>query len=207
MVSALLSPSLISALLAPVVALLIAWAIGHRLAARWSLWQKRREQTLTTTGEFYRLYGEFFSVWKLWETAVKQRSTSGALDERAWNLLDRAVAAEANMETMMVRLASERVLRDPDLATLGRFRQGFQSLRETIREQKELGWSSSEHKKYRGFKELAISVSRLVSTVDVSPIPTADHAQESLRIITSNLWEGYWEVHREGRHPPRVHKS
>jgi hypothetical protein len=106
------------------------------------------------------------------------------------------------METMMVRLASERVLRDPDLATLGRFRQGFQSLRETIREQKELGWSSSEHKKYRGFKELAISVSRLVSTVDVSPIPTADHAQESLRIITSNLWEGYWEVHREGRHPP-----
>jgi hypothetical protein len=207
MVSALLSPSLIGTLLAPVVTLLTAWAIGYRLAARWSLWQKRREQTLTTTGDFYRLYGEFFAVWKLWENAVKHQNTAGGLDDRGWNLLNRAVAAEAGMETMMVRLASERILPDPDLATLGRFRQAFQSLREMIREGKKLDWNSSEHKKYRGFKELAISVSRLVSTVDVSPIPTADHAQESLKIITSNIWEGDWEVPQDGRHPPRVHKS
>ena len=142
MVDAPPSPSLVSAfigvLLAPVVTLLTAWAIGHRLAARWSLWQKHREQTLAATSEFYRLYGEFFAVWKLWNNSVRQ-STAVGQDDRRWNLLERAAAAEASMETIMLKLASERILSEADLATLGRFRQAFQYLRDVIRQREELG--------------------------------------------------------------------
>ena len=199
MVDAPPSPSLVSAfigvLLAPVVTLLTAWAIGHRLAARWSLWQKHREQTLAATSEFYRLYGEFFAVWKLWNNSVRQ-STAVGQDDRRWNLLERAAAAEASMETIMLKLASERILSEADLATLGRFRQAFQYLRDVIRQREELDWHYSEHPGYLAFKKLAVRVSRLVSA-DVSRLPTAEQAQELLIAITSNRWEGVWSVHRD----------
>jgi hypothetical protein len=119
---------------------------------------------------------------------VTQLAAEGR-DERGWKLLERAAAAEASMETMMVKLASERVLSATDLATLGQFRQAFQRLREVIREGEKLDWFSSEHPEYLAFKKLAIGVSRLVSAVDVSSLPTMEKSQESLKTITSNIWE------------------
>ena len=100
---------LVGAVANPIVALMVGWAIGHRVAAKWGLWQKRREQTLSTTGEFYRLYGEFFAVWKLWDASLR-KSASPGIEEKRWKLLERAAGAEASMETLMIKLASERVL-------------------------------------------------------------------------------------------------
>ncbi len=178
-------------LLAPVITILLAWLVGHRLSAYWAERQKRREVVLTATNEFYKLYGEFFAVWKLWNYSIDQveDSTSG---ERRWKLHERAAAAEASMESMMVNLASERVLTEDQVATLGRFRQAYQSLREAIAVGKKLSWYFDEHPEYLAFKRLAAGVARLVSAADGISAPKVERAQEALRVITSNQWESNW---------------
>jgi hypothetical protein len=192
---------LVSAILTPIITLGAAWAVGNRLTASWGFWQKRREQALAATNDFYRLYGEFFAVWKLWDHWLRQSTSEDCLvAERGWKLLERAIAAEASMETMMVKLASERTLSRVDLALLGRFRQAFQLLRETMRERVPLNWLSSEHSEYLAFKELAVSVSRTVSTVDLSrQLPSEKQGRAALKVITSNRWEGNWVKPKDER--------
>ena len=48
------------------ITLAFGWFIGNRLSAAWAIRQKKREIELETVKEFYRIYGEFFSTWKLW---------------------------------------------------------------------------------------------------------------------------------------------
>ncbi|HET7460059.1 MAG TPA: hypothetical protein VFJ82_02380, partial [Longimicrobium sp.] len=47
--------------------LLLTWLVGQRLTSRWGVWQKRREAEMAISAEFYRLYGEFVEVWRLWK--------------------------------------------------------------------------------------------------------------------------------------------
>ncbi len=67
-----------------VVTLLLGWLVGVRITAAWTLRQKRRELELSAAHELYRLYGEFFAVWKLWNYAC-----SGVTGDRVtvtnWN--------------------------------------------------------------------------------------------------------------------------
>jgi hypothetical protein len=175
----------------PLATVLLAWAVGNRIAARWAMRQKRRDEARASANEFYRLYGEFFAVWKLWNYSLKDPSRGGATD-RHWELLNRASAAEAGVEALLVKLTSERILDQADRNALGRFRQGFQTLRQSIRDGQPLDWRSSEHIEYAAFKMLASRAGRLVSTVDQGKMPSVAQAQCALRGVTSNLWEGSW---------------
>jgi hypothetical protein len=187
---------------------------GLLTALFWSLLQKRRELQLTAANEFTKLYGEFFSVWKLWnefhrnfevdlhniEGEGEQSPSNGSEENREfvrstyYEILKRAAAAEGQVEALLVRLATEQQLRKQDAEMLGRFRQGYQRLRKHIENRDALDWFSHVDIKYRTFKFLACYTSRLLAPrLTISP-PTPYQAGESIAIITSNEWE----EHRRG---------
>ncbi|MGZ4890230.1 MAG: hypothetical protein ACXWBH_13705 [Candidatus Angelobacter sp.] len=178
-------------LLVSILTVGLGWAIGQKLTYRWNIRQKRREFQLSATQQFYAAYGEFFAVWKLWnrlDHAVQ------SVEDRRWELHKRAAAAEAVVEGTLVKVSSEIVLDDRQLETLARFRQAFQQLRQSIRENKLLGWTYAEHPEYKAFKELAVRVAAMLAA-DWSELPPAsDHAAAQLLKITSNKWENAWVV-------------
>ena len=174
----------------PGVSAILAYGVGNRLTAYWSVRQKRRESALVLGTEFSELYGEFFSVWKLWN-AARDDAERGAPSDQRWSLLERAAAAEGRMEALVVTLAAEQRLSARDVEVLAKFRQGYQRLRETIRDGQRLPWHSSEHREYVAFKLLAVECAALISHAG-NRRPSATQAQESLRRITSNQWERCW---------------
>jgi hypothetical protein len=90
--------------------------------------------------------------------------------------------AEAKLESTPVRLASERGLTDKEIHTLGRFRQRYQQLRESTRDNQPLQWDHSEHPDYVEFKTLAPQVAAIITgRRRVRP--------ELLIKITSNMYE------------------
>lgn len=167
----------------------LGWLVGHRLTMRWNLRQKQRELDLMTAHDFHKLYGEFFAIWKLWNYSL--RAECGCTVTRS-DLLVRACAAEGAVESLFVRLAAGRDLRETDIKTLGRFRQGYQTLRETIRDNKKLDWSSSTHPEYLAFKELATAVAVLIVSEQPPRDALALKRAEALISITSNRGEGRW---------------
>ncbi|MDI1483450.1 hypothetical protein [Polyangium sp. y55x31] len=177
----------------PIVTLLLAALFGQRMAAYWALRQKRRELVLAAVAEFYRLYGEFFATWKLWNSALRQKP-EGPTDETRQALLGRAAQAEGGVETIVMRVATERSLDARERLVLGCFRQGYQSLREAIRDNRNLDWFSSNHPKYVAFKKLACEAAQIVAMSDAGARPPADRAAEALLAITSNDWEERWST-------------
>jgi putative (di)nucleoside polyphosphate hydrolase len=77
-------------------------------------------------------------------------------------LLSRASAAEGGIEAIIVKLATERILDEGDLRTLGLFRQAYQKLREAIRDGRELEWTYGTAE-YGLYNELACGCSRIIS--------------------------------------------
>lgn len=179
--------------ISPAATLALAALAGQPLAAYWSVRQKRREFTISAANEFYRLYGEFFAVWKLWQYVAKHEADAVA-DPKAthWALLQRAAAAEAGVESLLVKLAAERQMSPEEMEVAGRYRQAFQTLRQVIRRKQRLDWYSSEHPQYVAFKTLACHVASLIETLDRRKRPTPDVAQSALLTITSNRWENVW---------------
>ena len=102
------------------LAAVLAWLVGQRISARWSVWQKRRESSLAAVSEFGRLYGEFFSIWKLWNYSL--HADVEAPEEMQWHLLERAASAEAAVESLLVRLACQTSMtrREVEIAIAGR---------------------------------------------------------------------------------------
>ncbi len=172
-----------------ILTIVLGWVVGQRLTVYWNLRQKQREYDMTTAQEFHKLYGEFFAVWKLWNYHLRE-STSGT-EVRA-QLLSRACTAEGSVESLFVRLASSRTLTEEQTGVLGRFRQGYQSLRQAVRDGRPLDWRSSTHPQYVAFKKLAAEVAVLI----VSEMPPSAGVVEaraaSLLRITSNEWEQKW---------------
>lgn len=168
-------------LIVVVVSAALALSVGSRVAYLWDHLRRRREGDLAAVESFYRTYGEFFATWKLWDahmraTASVERSSAstpnqaptrgGTLESPAdvqWRLLERAAAAEAGFEAVLVKLASERTLADRDIKLLGCFRESYQMLREQIRKNRRLMWRASPipnedaitFKQYIQFKSLA----------------------------------------------------
>ena len=164
--------------------------LGAFLGARfWSALQKRRELQLAAADSFYKLYGDFFAIWKLWNFLAPD-----AEGEAHWDLLKRASAAEGGVEALFVRLVSERDLSDAEIENLGRFRQGYQTLREKIRINETIPWFDSEHPEYRSFKHLACNVALLLSSRLKLRLPDPARSSEALARITSNEWEGDWVI-------------
>ncbi|MBL9097820.1 MAG: hypothetical protein JNK07_12900 [Alphaproteobacteria bacterium] len=182
---------ILKALIGPVVAVGLAWLVGNRLSTEWALRQRRREQSLASVAEFYRLYGEFFALWKLCNYAFRDADHETD-DATLWDLMRRSAALEANGEAILLRIASEVTLSKDDIRTLGLFRQGVQLLRQSIVKQRILGWSSSEHREYQAFKGLSVGVGSLAAKVGSVKPPSLETAQQQLRDVTHNKWSKEW---------------
>jgi len=179
-------------LLSTLVSLLLAWFVGNRISVTWAIRQKQREFQLTTRADFYRSYGEFFSIWKLWNF-YKRNATKVPFPENVhWEVLQRACAAEAAVEGLLVRVASERALSAEDLANLARFRHAYQTLRVTIRRDEELAWTRDDHPEYRSFKTHAATVALLLDTAPFLADKDPADAASNLIEITANHWADEW---------------
>lgn len=192
-------PSLVVAL----VTLSLGWLVGHRLTARWDERKKRRELDLLALGAFYDAYGQFCSIWKSWDGVSASLRED---DQFQSEMLSRAAEAEGKVESLLVRVASERSLSERECLLLGCFRQAFQSLRKSIRRKVPLQsrvyaadsrdivarpWTSSEDSPYLAFKALAAFASDLMSKSSRSR-SEPESSFSALRQITSNALERTW---------------
>jgi len=170
----------------------VAAIVGGWLAVYWNTRQKQRELDLSTAENFHRLYGEFFAVWKLWNYLIRDVGAEALPGASRWELLKRATDAEAGVEAILGILASQRSLEPQAVEDLGKFRQAFQSLRETIRDGEPLEWNESSDPHYQSFKKLATSVAALIHSGRRARSDTAHKRSDSWREITSNRWEDHW---------------
>lgn len=191
---------IIKALLNVIVAistLIFGLFVGKRLAVYWAIRQKRKEIELNSLNQFYELYGEFFSIWKLWNWLKEnKKENSPAYKEKHWELLNRACIAEAKVETILLKITSERYLSKEDITNLGRFRQAYQSLRKSIRHDSRIDWFYSEHPEYLSFKKLSVSVASLlrIDTIFQEKLPNPKEGFKAFKKVTSNIWENNWLV-------------
>jgi hypothetical protein len=190
--AAAVAQGLLIALFSAVVGSILAWFIGNEISYRWDERRRRRESDFAAVQTFYRAYGDFFATWKLWD-AHKRFSSTVAPPEVQWRLLERAEEAEGAFETLLVKIVSERRLDDEQREVVGAFRQGYQALREHIRDDRLLAWWSTPsddpgYDEYRAFKELATRVAVLVGSSPGrrSPRPTAQEAAGNLVAVTAS---------------------
>lgn len=175
-----------------IIILFLTWVVGQAISSKWALRQKRKELQLTAANTFDRLYGEFFKIWKLWRFYKKEGLESSDSNVSQWDLLAMTCDAEAGMEGILIKIASEFKLSDKDIKTLGRFRQAYQTLRETIRENEPLEWNHPYHPQYWKFKTMGVYIATMLSGLQKSKEPTKEEAIFNLRRITSTEWKGWW---------------
>jgi hypothetical protein len=186
--------AIIAAFAAPVLTLGLAWLVGNSLTTRWDTVKKQAELDLAAMEQFYKIYGEFFAVWKLWEDAIQRNG--GKRNE----LFERIAAAEAQLEALIVRISCQRALTQDEIHIIGAFRQAYQTLRKCMKHGQSLsadhGWNASNAAPYAAFKGLAASVAVLLRPEQISvwkmpsaPTQSALMAAQSLRALTSNAYE------------------
>ncbi|MFC0861726.1 hypothetical protein ACFHYQ_05390 [Sphaerimonospora cavernae] len=189
-------------LLITLLILFLGWGAGNRITARWDEHKKRRELDLQALGAFYSVYGQFTTVWKLWGGVCTEAAKDDGIRRE---VLEPAVRAEGELESLLVRISSERALSDLECTVLACFRQAFQSLRESITARDPLRshvrdadtgqlvkiyWASSDSAPYLAFKALAGRVAGLLSESSLAGRPSNPH--RALLKITDNRWEHTW---------------
>lgn len=169
------------------VVLAATWFIGQRIIAYWDRKKKRQELDLESAKQFYQLYGEFKAVMRLWKVYYRMGDEElGAKPDLRADLLKRAAAAEGGVESIMVKLASERVLDCEEIETIGLFRQAFQELRIAIRDKVDLEkeWSYKSAR-YQLFNNLASRIAWMIASANSPKRPDAKVALENLSRITA----------------------
>jgi len=182
-------------LLSNLITLLLGWIVGQRLTVYWNVKQKRKEMQMIAAEKFQGLYGEFFSVWKLWNYYIRDIGPSAFPNASRWELLNRVSIAESSMEALFVRLSTDKDLNDSEIIILSRFRQAYQSLREAIRDNQALKWQSSNQPEYIEFKTLAVKVAYIIlSDQNITDQDVNRKVDTLLKITNSAKWEGNWVV-------------
>jgi hypothetical protein len=176
----------------------LAWYVGLKITAAWDLRKKRGEFDVLLAGEFYGVVANFKAAAREWEALLKgkpaQPQPSGpnpSDDDRkrieehekklaGWeplrvDLARRALEAETNMESILLKLVTEGLDFDgadgEKLASrqrsLSLFRLAFRNLRETIEEgtKKPPGWG---HPEFWLFNRLSGEISRVIYQRSVS---------------------------------------
>jgi hypothetical protein len=187
------SEAIFVATVAPLLSLGLAALIGHRLSATWAERQKKRELELALAGSFYSSYGHFCSIWKEWNfyhTEIKGLNDA-LFEEKRLQLLEMACRAEGEMEAVLLKIASERVLSNAEAANLGELRQAYQVARERIEEYKKISYGRSGHNDYLEFKRLATFLGTLLAQ-SAARRPNEVEAYESFKEITDNRHEARW---------------
>lgn len=206
-VVASLGQGLIIALFTAVLGSVLAWVVGTQVSYVWDERRRRRESDLAALATFYKLYGEFFATWKLWSAHKRSGVTPTRPVELQWSLLERAEAVEGGFEALLVKLASERSLSADEKRMLGCFREAYQMLRESIRENKPLNWWASRgsegYEQYRAFKALAEYVAFLLEASpkrrrlrSAAPKPRRSEAIAAIGEITkrSEFYGKWWKL-------------
>ena len=181
------------------VTLGFGWFVGQRIINHWDVKKKRQELDIETAMQFHKLYGEFKEVSRLWRvfSFTGQRATKLIFPGTTpLDLLKRAAAAEGGVETIIVKLATERVLNVEDIKTLGLFRQAYQKLREAIRDGAPLEWTHNTPE-YTLYNNLASKAACIISSNKTRKHPKTDEAPKILEKITafqSKQWQEELEL-------------
>jgi hypothetical protein len=161
-------PKLITTLFAAI----LAWVVGSRITAAWDMRKKRGEFDILLAKEFYTLVASFKAVAREWEAYLKRKPASDNL--AAWEtarieLARRALEAETNMESILLKLLTEGMGREglteaertQRQRSLSLFRVAFRNLRETVEEGQDPppGWGDPQ---FWLFNRLAGEISRMV---------------------------------------------
>lgn len=177
-----------------IIILLATWAIGQRILVSWDLKKKRQESDLAAAVEFNAIYGEFKDVSKLWRVLMRNVDAKLVPPEHTpWELLRRACGIESRAEALLVKLATERVLSEKDVSTLGLFRQAVQQLREAIRDGEPLS-SSSRGPDYAFFNVLTAKVSCIIASKHPMRRLTAAEAERNLQSVASITGTDYLDA-------------
>ena len=166
--------------------LAFGWYVGQRIIAYWDIRKKRQELDILIAREFHKLYGEFKEVSRLWSAFTYTGHRTQKLDfpdTTRVELLKRATASEGALEAMVVKLATERELKDDDIEVLGSFRQIYQQLREAIRDGAPLKFTYGTSG-YVTFNDLASKISCIISSNKTKMCPKTE-APGILRKITA----------------------
>ncbi|MFQ6198184.1 hypothetical protein [Streptomyces sp. NPDC000405] len=148
---------------------------------------------LASAQDFQRLYGEFVAVWKTWNASTRGQLPITTPEYVGWGCLERATAAEGEIEALMAKLAAERVLTEKEIKILGGVRQAFKSVRLAIQQGEPLDWRSSGVEPYVAFKSLSAAMSVLLRTAPRAGSQLTDElAAENFLKITDNRHEGLW---------------
>jgi hypothetical protein len=171
-------------LLVTLFGLVLAWVIGYRLSANWNLFQKQRETDIANIQQFYSLYGEFKEISKTWRLIKRSQDSSLKIpSDSRWLLLARSCVIESKNEAILVKLATERDLKDDSLKTLGLFRQALQQLRESIRDDKEIPFAS-RGTEYVFFNDLVAKAGFIISS---SPLDKTLDQENTLQRLKTRL--------------------
>ena len=156
--------------------------------------EKKNDRNRLLATELFKAYGEFFAVWKAWNyyKSDEYKKRTDPLSIEISSLYDRALTAEGIMESLLVNVSSSIQLNENELNDLGRLRQGFQQLRESIRDNKLIPWKSANDPRYAEFKRLITALGELLFSAVERDQPTPAQAHESLLSITANEHEAYW---------------
>ena len=170
------------------VAFLGVTVIGGAFTAFWTSRQRQREVEQLELTKFYELYGYFLTAWRLWNTIKKDPSVATSVEITRCDLLKKASEAEGSLEGLLLKLASERRLSRNDQQTLGKFRQACQRIRQSIRDNEIIPWSSSEHPEYLAFKQGASYLVSLIPRKLFHSSPSQNEAAQAVCEITSNKY-------------------
>lgn len=170
----------------------LGWLVGMRITHHWNMKRTQHELDLNASKSFEGLYGEFFAIWKLWNYYRRDIGEENFPKDLWFMVMDRAATSEGKLESLLVGIVSDRKLSDDDIKTLGMFRQGYQQLRESIRDDKPLEWNSSTDPEYVEFKALSPKVKSIIVKDEYPGRVSANEAAEQLKRITSNKWELQW---------------
>jgi hypothetical protein len=169
----------------PLLILGMTWFVGQRILAYWEIKKKRKELDIATTTQFHQLYGEYKEVWRLWKVfKTKLNEEFTAPEHTRWELLKRATSAESKFEAIIVKMATERVLRLSEAKNLGLLRQGFQQLRESIRDGVSFDYNYKAPE-YILFNELACEVAITISSDRKQELSEAVDASRNFINITN----------------------
>jgi hypothetical protein len=178
----------ITPIVAVLITLIAGWLIGQRVTDRWEQARKWRKLDLSALEELYRCYGEFYAVWKAWNSYSDANHPSDAPSDTPWELLLRAAAAEGSVEALLAKIVTERKLNPKEIDALGSLRQAYRGLRHAIRRGKPLAWSRSANPDYTAFKGLQTLVAELLTRSSEKRPATAEAARNFAR-VTSNEYE------------------
>lgn len=177
---------------------------GQWILNKYQLSQKRRESRLElarfvrerqyeSLEQIYNLFGRFMSLYRL----INATDTDLSDPEVRYGLLQRCAEAEAGVDAVILRVASEFTNEyKPDIArALGALRQSVQIWRERVSEGQRLPFIASDQPDYVRFKASFAQISTYLSASifgGLEPLPVRFEAAQTLIL---DAFDNKWEQH------------